>query len=329
MNLSKFKGIIANIAAAISLFIPIFTIEALDSALSTTSAWGLNSYELDGSLAPVNFISFFDSWVEMFKDLNINTFTISAPFTLFIILEIAAAIFFVKSITHLNYNVHESQEYSKKSIIAILVINIIGIFSVLIYNGTISSAASRENAFSNYLVELLSMEFPVWALIFICLCIAGIVWINRDDVPYTGTYTYSNAGNTPIGWKCYKCGTENSNHSTNCSNCDTKRVMTSVGGENEGNRWICSCGRENSRLLSECAGCGKPRESTQKPIIATAQEALGNTANKIKDAISSAPNSFANSTANFDKIKQLKELLDMGAITQDEFDAKKKEILKL
>lgn len=32
---------------------------------------------------------------------------------------------------------------------------------------------------------------------------------------------------------------------------------------------------------------------------------------------------------NFDKIKKLKELLDMGAITQEEFDEKKKELLTL
>ena len=29
-----------------------------------------------------------------------------------------------------------------------------------------------------------------------------------------------------------------------------------------------------------------------------------------------------------DKLKKLKELLDMGALTQDEFDTKKKELLK-
>ena len=31
---------------------------------------------------------------------------------------------------------------------------------------------------------------------------------------------------------------------------------------------------------------------------------------------------------SLDKIKKLKELLDMGALTQEEFDAKKKELLK-
>ena len=33
--------------------------------------------------------------------------------------------------------------------------------------------------------------------------------------------------------------------------------------------------------------------------------------------------------SNIEQVKQLKELLDMGALTQDEFDRKKKELLNL
>ncbi|MBQ7105201.1 MAG: SHOCT domain-containing protein [Bacilli bacterium] len=36
-----------------------------------------------------------------------------------------------------------------------------------------------------------------------------------------------------------------------------------------------------------------------------------------------------NSSSNFDEIKKLKELLDINAITQEEFEAKKKELLNL
>ena len=37
-----------------------------------------------------------------------------------------------------------------------------------------------------------------------------------------------------------------------------------------------------------------------------------------------------NNTSNpYEEVKQLKELLDMGIITQEEFDLKKKELLKL
>ena len=35
------------------------------------------------------------------------------------------------------------------------------------------------------------------------------------------------------------------------------------------------------------------------------------------------------STSNADEIKKYKELLDMGVITQEEFDAKKKQLLGL
>lgn len=39
-------------------------------------------------------------------------------------------------------------------------------------------------------------------------------------------------------------------------------------------------------------------------------------------------NQLSNNSSNLAQIKELKELLDMGAITQDEYDKKKKELLK-
>ena len=41
------------------------------------------------------------------------------------------------------------------------------------------------------------------------------------------------------------------------------------------------------------------------------------------------PQQIKNESSNLDEIKKLKELLDIGAITQEEFDTKKKELLKL
>ena len=63
---------------------------------------------------------------------------------------------------------------------------------------------------------------------------------------------------------------------------------------------------------------------------------IGNTVSQgIKNAGAGLSNLFSkkNKTSseedNLDKIKKLKELLDMGAITQEEFDEKKKELLNL
>lgn len=47
----------------------------------------------------------------------------------------------------------------------------------------------------------------------------------------------------------------------------------------------------------------------------------------LKDAVRVDQGGTGNSANPFEKIKQLKELLDLGAISQDEFDSKKKELL--
>lgn len=327
MSLAKFKGIIANVAAAIGLFFPIFTIELLEKALSSASSWGLNYYELDGSLSPLDIVPFFDGWLDMFHDVGVNAAALAIPFIIFIILEIVALIFLIKSITNLNYNINISYDYSKKSIISILVLYIVGAFSVFLFNSTLSNSTRDADVFTSYAAKQLEMDFPVAALIFIGVCIAGIAWINHDEAPVNSSSTYSAASRVPIGWVCPKCGTENSNHTTHCLECDAKRVTSTFSsGETSSNKWYCSaCGKENSKLLSECCSCGKPKSSPLPETSQVAQSAI----NKIKDVGSSVAKQFGSSTDNFGKIKQLKELYDMGAINQDEFEAKKKELLKL
>ena len=65
----------------------------------------------------------------------------------------------------------------------------------------------------------------------------------------------------------------------------------------------------------------KETETNQekKSIIAKGKEKVGNLFKK-KDT---------KGTSNLDELKKLKELLDIGAITQEEYKAKKKELLKL
>ena len=60
---------------------------------------------------------------------------------------------------------------------------------------------------------------------------------------------------------------------------------------------------------------------TKPSLIEKGKDKLGNLFKKKEKQV--------NKDDDFEKIKKLKELLDMGAITQEEFDAKKKEILKL
>ena len=74
--------------------------------------------------------------------------------------------------------------------------------------------------------------------------------------------------------------------------------------------WQCVCGRMNERYVFSCA-CGRNKSdgeirihTTEKPVVFEENS----------DAM---------------KIKEFKELLDEGIITQEEFEAKKKQILGL
>ena len=51
--------------------------------------------------------------------------------------------------------------------------------------------------------------------------------------------------------------------------------------------------------------------------------------NLVMEKINNCKNSEKNNVSAADEIKKYKELLDMGAITQEEFDAKKKELLNI
>lgn len=77
---------------------------------------------------------------------------------------------------------------------------------------------------------------------------------------------------------------------------------------------------ENSFTFSATIGTAK--YSKLKEIMPQVYEYIQA---KIKEVKSNTQNN----TSSADEIKKYKELLDMGAITQEEFDLKKKELLKL
>ena len=66
-------------------------------------------------------------------------------------------------------------------------------------------------------------------------------------------------------------------------------------GYQTGGNWRCICGQTNEATATTCS-CGRNK---------------------------------AENMANIEKVKKYKELLDMGAITQEEFETRRKEILKL
>ena len=74
--------------------------------------------------------------------------------------------------------------------------------------------------------------------------------------------------------------------------------------------WKCVCGRVNYHYVSSCA-CGKNRREGE-----------------VKKQIREEPQKIEEKSDTA-KIKEYKELLDSGIITQEEFDAKKKQLLGL
>lgn len=90
---------------------------------------------------------------------------------------------------------------------------------------------------------------------------------------------------------------------------DEKKNM--LPGEMKNGSWKCVCGDVNPQHTGTCA-CGR-----------SYQEVLG-IVRQNKEAEKAQKNINA-----ADEVKKLKELLDMGAITNDEFEIKKKELLNL
>ncbi len=89
---------------------------------------------------------------------------------------------------------------------------------------------------------------------------------------------------------------------------------------------------ENGLAGSLLGGFGKKSSSTSKAasttreVVGIAKELLGN---RTPEAIPANTTPAAPTDEQLETIKKLKELLDMGVITQEEFDTKKRQILGL
>ena len=91
---------------------------------------------------------------------------------------------------------------------------------------------------------------------------------------------------------------------------DTGKSSRSVSDPD--NDWKCTCGRVNSKYVGTCA-CGKTREEI-KNIEAEKQSEAQRQENLKENHL------------KLDTLMKMKQLLDSGAITEEEFDQKKKEL---
>lgn len=156
--------------------------------------------------------------------------------------------------------------------------------------------------------------------------IALIVACTKPDNVNTGTYSQYSLGNrttdTSKTWLC-KCNQVNSIYVGTCS-CGRTRdsvlngtpKIASSGAPNtaSSDTWVCICNRRNPAYVGTCA-CGRTKEFI---LNKTQKLSSQKTASKSTD----------DELAKLNLLKEYKALLDSGAITQEEFDAKKKDILK-
>lgn len=93
------------------------------------------------------------------------------------------------------------------------------------------------------------------------------------------------------------------------------------------NGWKCICGVVNPSYTGTC-GCGRTKQQIEK-LKKNQQERIIVEQEKMKEIENEKVRQDKLITYNLklDNIKKMKELLDAGAITQEEFDVKKKKFL--
>lgn len=105
-----------------------------------------------------------------------------------------------------------------------------------------------------------------------------------------------------------------SNYSAPSIPATSEQINIERGMLNSG--WKCDkCGRYNPEYTTRCA-CGMAK-------------AVNETNRRIADKKAKAPSPQQQELDNLRLVKEYKELLDAGAITEAEFEAKKKELLSL
>lgn len=112
-------------------------------------------------------------------------------------------------------------------------------------------------------------------------------------------------GYTMTGWKCI-CGKVHSDYVNTCACGRTRNTVSSVP---EGH-WTCKCGRIHAPYVTSCI-CGVTKRDASKPAV--------------------PEHTASDNTSEQDTVRLLKEykdLLDAGALTQEEFDTKKKQLLE-
>ena len=92
--------------------------------------------------------------------------------------------------------------------------------------------------------------------------------------------------------------------------------------------WKCSCGRVNASYVSSCS-CGKSKSEVRDAEFKKKQEEERRQAEQKKREEIKKQAYVMDECNKVSAIKEYKELMDAGIITQEEFEAKKKQLLGL
>jgi hypothetical protein len=184
----------------------------------------------------------------------------------------------------------------------------------------------------DYLIEyILEESFGYFVIMFIVGIIISCVW---------GAVTYSiqdNKGYSEngfwwgffLGWiglivVLLKPNLNSVYTPSSYASSNTSSSVVPVGG------WKCKCGRGNASYVSTCI-CGVSKrsivfaddgaEKKKEVKAAPKQEAI--------PAAQSGENALLTEERKISALKEYKELLDSGILSQEEFDAKKKQLLGL
>lgn len=139
-------------------------------------------------------------------------------------------------------------------------------------------------------------------------------------------YSINNYGSAPVGgeWQC-SCGRTNAAYVSTCVCGKSKNTGVSVIQNNtsSGSGWNCYCGRTNASYVSTCS-CGRNKSEIDGPAYKPKQVPMPAELNK---PAGQKKEVLMDESAAVEAIKSYKELLDSGIITQEEFDAKKKQLM--
>ena len=120
-------------------------------------------------------------------------------------------------------------------------------------------------------------------------------------------------------WVC-KCGARNESSQKTCHRCGTENSAQQKK-KVQATNWICICGTRNEMSSKICSSCGKEYEPAGKTTYYNKEAKKTNTL--------AQQSASTTETTVTKQLQELKKLLDQGLITQEDFDAKKKQILNL